>query len=171
MSLASPQLLDHVPPRAQQLSLPALLVTHLRHPLLLLTAEILVVVGVSMEECTANKHNAKDTNTDASPSRESRHIVRITYAIYSQTIDPIVWFPHNSNRKIQLQTYFASLNTLGPCMIKFRIASISAIFEPTTAASATAAFTCLVGGALRAYRTDRCCRRHDKSRRHSAWLC
>ena len=38
------------------------------------------------------------------------------------------------------QPTFASLNALGPCVVKLCVACISTVLEPSTAASTTAAF-------------------------------
>jgi len=44
--------------------------------------------------------------------------------------------------------YFASLDALQPCVLKIRIARISALLEPSTAARATTAFAIIFGAAL-----------------------
>ena len=52
VSPTSPQFLNQAPPRPQQLLLPALLVAHLAHPLLLLAADKRIVVRASVgNEC------------------------------------------------------------------------------------------------------------------------
>ena len=49
---------------------------------------------------------------------------------------------HNARtKKVSPQLTFAGLNALGPCMIKLHITSSSAVLEPSTTTSATAAFT------------------------------
>ena len=45
------------------------------------------------------------------------------------------------------QRTFASLDALGPCMIKFAVAGISALLEPSAAANTTATFASLFGSA------------------------
>ena len=55
------------------------------------------------------------------------------------------------------QLTFASLDALGPCMIKLRVAGISAVLEPSTAASAAAEYAGFLGSpALWACGTDHC---------------
>ena len=85
VSPASPQSLNQEPPRAQQLLLPALLVAHLGHMLLLLTADELVVVGASVEEC-GHSHNTKGNSTDVPLTPRDRHMVRALYVRVSQEI-------------------------------------------------------------------------------------
>ena len=43
---------------------------------------------------------------------------------------------------------FAGLDALVPCVIKLRVAGISAVLEPTASATATRGFAGFVGGAL-----------------------
>ena len=70
------------------------------------------------------------------------------------------WFKRNRTREL-----IASLDALGPCVIKLHGADISAFLEPSTAMGATAVFagflnnTALVTPAVAAYNgSKRCCR-------------
>ena len=61
--------------------------------------------------------------------------------------------PYTSSRQLT----FTGLDTVGPCMIKIRVGSVSAVLEPSTTASATTTFTgFLDGAALGAYGNDHC---------------
>ena len=52
---------------------------------------------------------------------------------------------------------FASLNALGPCMIKLGIASIATVLEPSPTTSATATFARFLGNTtFMACETDPC---------------
>ena len=65
---------------------------------------------------------------------------------------------------------WAGLDTLGPCIFKLCVASISTILEPSTVPSATGAFTGFLGStALETHQTHWGWRSYDREWRHDAW--
>ena len=63
----------------------------------------------------------------------------------------------HDDKSIAPQTTFASLNALGPCVVKVGDTSCSTLVEPSTAASATAVSTSISNPALGARETAHCC--------------
>ena len=70
------------------------------------------------------------------------------------------WFNRNRSRKI-----FADLNALGPCVIKLCVTVISAVLEPSTAASTTAAFAGFLASAALGTAVGACYRELPRHRR------
>ena len=52
---------------------------------------------------------------------------------------------HMSQKLVYRPLTFAGLNTLGPCVIELWVSDISTVLEPSPTASATAAFTGVLG--------------------------
>ena len=142
MSPTSPQLLNQAPPRAQQVRLPDVpLIPHLAHPPLVFAAAGCIVNG-SVGEC-GGWHDAINANINAIASHRFRFMVRIAFGNLIKASRCMTRYPSECQLVAnpgRLQLTVTSLNALDPGMIKLRVASISALLEPGSAASTTTSF-------------------------------
>ena len=105
-----------------------LIIPHLGHILLIGPRGLAVVVAPLI---TTNKWT---------PSA-MRNVIYTTKVTHTQVDDDIIHTLHSTCHKIRThERTFAGLNALDPCMIEVCVAGISAVLEPSTAASATTAF-------------------------------
>ena len=97
--------------------------------------------------------------------KTSQYLVKKLCMIGSQSVrfnDTVPKTIHGTNSDSPPPT-FTSLDALGPSMIKLSVDCISTVLEPSTAASATAAFASLVAGALGTHVTAAyCCSTHPR---------
>ena len=146
-SPVAPHFLNQLPPRAQHVDLPALLVTHLAH---VVVASVVFVVAIAAAvntwELVLFIHTRETKSTCVTLQAELLYWIRCerTFA-------------------------FADLETFVPCVLKLWVAYFAAIPLPASSRSATRGCPALVRGALWTFRRCRCSGCARSSNCHNRW--